>query len=250
MHTIPNLALNSFADQLNVMIVGAGGGIGGAMVNALLEHPQVMQVYSCARKTIPHQSPKFSALELDLTNEASIKAAFEAVDQPLDIVVIATGLLHSNTVQPEKSLRELSPQAMIDNFTINAIGPALIAKYALPKLKKQGKTVFAALSARVGSISDNSIGGWHSYRASKAALNMYLKNIAIEGSRKLDGLVVAGLQPGTVDTGLSKPFQGHVKQDKLFSPEFSAISLLNVLNRLDTSQSGRFFDWSGAEFAP
>jgi NAD(P)-dependent dehydrogenase (short-subunit alcohol dehydrogenase family) len=132
-------------------------------------------------------------------------------------------------------------------FEINTIGPALVAKHFLALLPREGKSIFAALSARVGSISDNNIGGWHSYRASKAALNMVLKNVAIETARKYKDTAVIGLHPGTVDTGLSLPFQRQVEADKLFSPEKSVHYLLNVLNKIDSKDTGKIFAWDGKE---
>ena len=135
-------------------------------------------------------------------------------------------------------------------FAVNTIGPALIAKHALPLLPKTGKSVFAALSARVGSISDNGLGGWHSYRASKAALNMLLKNFAIELKFKRKEAVCIGLHPGTVDTGLSQPFQKNVADGKLFTPAYSAARLLSVIDGAAPADSGKCFAWDGAEVAP
>ena len=135
-------------------------------------------------------------------------------------------------------------------FGINTFGPGLVAKHFLPKMAREGRTVFAALSARVGSISDNGFGGWHAYRASKAALNMLIRNLAIEQARKNDQSICVGLHPGTVDTRLSAPFQGNVPDKQLFSPEQSAGYLLDVIDGLTASDTGRLFDWQGKEIAP
>lgn len=135
-------------------------------------------------------------------------------------------------------------------MAVNVIGPALVAKHFLPHLPREGKSIFAALSARVGSISDNSIGGWHSYRASKAALNMVLKNVAIETARKYKSAAVIGLHPGTVDTGLSAPFQSNVKDGKLFTSQQSAQYLLSVLNNANAESTGKIFAWDGQEIQP
>lgn len=142
-------------------------------------------------------------------------------------------------------MRELDRASMTEVFTVNAIGPALIAKHFLPRLRKDHKAVFAALSARVGSIGDNRLGGWTSYRASKAALNMILRTLAIEQRRSAKNSVVAALHPGTVDTGLSKPFQGRVPDSQLFGPHRAALALLGVIEQLTAEDSGGFFAWDG-----
>ena len=151
---------------------------------------------------------------------------------------------------PEKSLRDLDAETMRKVFEVNTIGPALVAKYFIPLMAREGKGVFSALSARVGSVSDNRLGGWHSYRASKTALNMIIKNISIEAARKYKELSVIGLHPGTVDTGLSEPFQSNVSEGKLFSPESSARYLLDVVNGVQASDSGKVFAWDGQEIEP
>ena len=135
-------------------------------------------------------------------------------------------------------------------FAINTIGPALVAKHALPVLDKDHRSIFAALSARVGSISDNRLGGWHSYRASKAALNQIIRTCSIELARKNRTALCVGLHPGTVDTGLSEPFQSNVPDGKLFTPTRSATSLLSVLNGLDETDTGQCFDWAGERIDP
>jgi NAD(P)-dependent dehydrogenase (short-subunit alcohol dehydrogenase family) len=131
------------------------------------------------------------------------------------------------------------------SFLINTIGPAMCAKYFLPLLRRDEKAVFAALSARVGSISDNRMGGWYAYRASKAALNMILKTLSIEYGRRFKQAVIAGLHPGTVDTNLSKPFQSNVQPGKLFTPELAAKQLVDVIDGLTPEDSGYLFDWAG-----
>jgi NAD(P)-dependent dehydrogenase (short-subunit alcohol dehydrogenase family) len=135
-------------------------------------------------------------------------------------------------------------------FAVNAIGPALVAKHFVPLLPNEDRCVFAALSARVGSITDNRLGGWYGYRASKAALNMLIKTLAIELARTRPEAICVALHPGTVDTGLSKPFQKGVASDRLFSTDSTAAQLLEVIERLEPDQSGRCFAWDGAEIAP
>jgi NAD(P)-dependent dehydrogenase (short-subunit alcohol dehydrogenase family) len=187
-------------------------------------------------------------ISINFDDEASIRLAAEeaASGGDIDIVVVATGILHrGSTLQPEKSLRDIDPAAMLDVFRTNTIGPALVAKHFLPRFRRNSKTVFAALSARVGSIGDNRLGGWMSYRASKSALNMIVKTLSIEHARRFPGAVVAGLHPGTVDTRLSAPFQRRVPDGKLFSPQQSVAYMLSVIDRLTPSDTGGFFAWDG-----
>lgn len=225
-------SIPSFAPGLHAVIIGASGGIGGAFADQLETDPQVARVTRLSRAT-----------GFDLTNPASITAAAAALGTPPDLVIIATGLLHGDALSPERDLRQLSADAFTRAFAVNAIGPALVAQAFLPLLPKGRKTVLAALSARVGSISDNRLGGWHAYRASKAALNQIIRTIAIEQARKNPEGIVLALHPGTVDTGLSKPFQRNVKT--LFTPAESAAHLLAVIDAATPTDSGKLFDWQG-----
>ncbi|MGC1469467.1 MAG: SDR family oxidoreductase [Sphingorhabdus sp.] len=154
-------------------------------------------------------------------------------------------MLHQAAIQPEKSLRALSTDAFEQAFAINTIGPALIGKHMLPRLPKDRRSVFAFLSARVGSISDNRLGGWHAYRASKAALNMIVRNLAIEMARTHPQAIIVALHPGTVDTELSSPFQRSVAPEKLFTAEYAAEQMLQVLGDLTPEDSGHLFAWDG-----
>ncbi len=221
------------------IIFGASGGIGAALIDALRARGDYAQVLAGARSGD-------ADFHFDLTDEPSIAAVASAHPGPFDLIVIATGLLHrGDTLGPEKSWRALEAVTMADVFTVNTIGPALIAKHFLPLLHRDRRAVFAALSARVGSISDNRLGGWHSYRASKAALNMLMQNFAIELAQRNPMAVVASLHPGTVDSGLSRPFQRNVVAGKLFSPAQSAQSMLGVIDGLTPADSGRLFAWDG-----
>ena len=166
------------------------------------------------------------------------------------MVIVATGILHDGELMPEKSQKELSAEKFHRLFEINTIVPALVAKHFIPKLNREKRSVFAALSARVGSISDNQLGGWYAYRASKAALNMIIKNAAIEISRRNKKAIIVGLHPGTVDSNLSKPFQGNVPDGKLFTPKYSVQKLLVILTTLTSKQSGKCFAWDGKEILP
>lgn len=186
---------------------------------------------------------------LDLEDETSISAAARAAGQP-ELVIVATGVLQNARLRPERSYRTLEAEALIEAYRINAVGPALCAKAFLPILPKERPSTFAVLSARVGSIADNRLGGWHAYRASKAALNMLICNFAIELARERPQAVCVGLHPGTVATRLSEPFQRGVPTGQLFSPTFSADCMLNVLQRLTPSDSGGVFAWDGSRIAP
>ena len=237
----------SFPDNLRVAIVGATGGIGKALVEHCINDPKVSRIHALSRTGQSFSSPKVANLTFDFLDEENISAAAVALNEvgPLDIVIVATGFLHGNNILPEKSLRSISHDAFTRNFEVNTIGPAMTAKYFLPLLSRDTKAVFASLSARVGSISDNRLGGWYAYRAAKAALNMILKTLAIEHGRRFKKAVIIGLHPGTVDTPLSSPFQKNVPDGKLFTPEFSAKQLLKVINQVKFEDSGHLFAWDG-----
>lgn len=222
------------------IVIGSSGGIGGAVADRL-------QTAGVAVRRMSR-----SAGDIDLTDEASIAAAARAAaaDAPYDLILIATGLLHGDGLAPEKSLRDVTGERLLHSFAVNAVGPALVAKHFLPLLPKHGRGIFACLSARVGSISDNRAGGWYGYRASKAALNMLVKTIAIEVRRSRPEAICVALHPGTVDTGLSAPFQRGVPAEKLFTPAVAAEHLLAVIDRLTPDDSGDCFAWDGARIAP
>jgi NAD(P)-dependent dehydrogenase (short-subunit alcohol dehydrogenase family) len=223
----------------SALVFGASGGIGAALVAGLLAGGGHERVVRLSRTNG----------DFDLTDEASIERAVARVTEgrPVTLCIIATGLLSEGERRPERSMRELDAEWMARNFAINAIGPALIAKHVIPHFPRDRRAVLTALSARVGSISDNRLGGWHSYRASKAALNMLIRTLALEVARSRPEAVVAGLHPGTVDTPLSKPFQGNVDAARLFDAERSARHLLDVIAGLTPAQSGHCFAWDGAE---
>lgn len=220
--------------RMNTVVIGASGGIGKALADRL--EGQGAIVHRLSRRD--HG--------LDLTQEESIASA--AADLPftsIDRLIVATGMLHEGALKPERSLRELDAERLLQSFRINAVGPALVLRHFAPLLRKDGRSTTALLSARVGSIGDNRLGGWYGYRASKAALNQLVRTAAVEIARTRPDAVVVALHPGTVDTGMSRPFQGNVAADKLFSPERAAEQLCAVMDRLTPAQSGGFFDWKG-----
>lgn len=232
------------------VVIGSSGGIGSALTQLLAEDPSVSEIFAFSRSGKAAEVAKVSPAILDVTDEASIQNAAEQVKKTgkPDLVIIATGILSDGAdLQPEKSYRHQSPLAFERVLRVNTIGPALVAKYFLPIMPRDRRAVFAALSARVGSISDNRLGGWHAYRASKAALNMLIRNYAIEQARRNADFICAALHPGTVDTGLSKPFQSNVPDAQLFDAARSAKYLLEVIGGLTPSDSGKCFDWKGEE---
>lgn len=223
------------------IVFGASGGVGAALVERLRASHDYVDVVTGARTGD-------GCVRFDLADESSIADAASVVGKagPLDLVIVATGILHRDeAIGPEKSWRELDGVAMAEVFSVNAIGPALIAKHFLPLLNRDRRSVFAALSARVGSIDDNRLGGWHSYRASKAALNMLIKNFSIELAQRNNEAIAVALHPGTVNTTLSRPFQRNIPLEKLFTPERSAEELLNVIAKLTPGDSGGLFAWDG-----
>ncbi len=213
------------------IVIGASGAIGHAVSQAL--------------ETTGIEVVRLSRPQIDMTSEASIieTASLLKTQGYVDLIFIASGILHTPDLQPEKTIKQIDPQHLHTLYQINAIGPILVLKHFAPLLNPNNRSVFAALSARVGSISDNQLGGWYGYRASKAALNMLLKTASIEYRRTHKSLIIAGLNPGTVDSQLSKPFQAYVPTDHLFTPEYAAQHLLEVINGLNLEDSGNCFDW-------
>lgn len=224
----------------DAVVIGASGGIGAALVRRLEQSGRYGTVHTLSR----------SAGTIDLTDPASIAAAAERIGGPVSLAIVATGLLHEDDHRPERSLRELEADWLLRQYQVNTVGPALALRHFTPLLAKDAPATIACLSARVGSISDNRLGGWYGYRASKAALNQIVRTAAIELARSRPQAVCVALHPGTVDTGLSKPFQRGVPAEKLFTPAYSAGRLLAVLDGLIPAQSGRIFAWDGAEIAP
>lgn len=240
--------MNASYPSLRCAVFGASGGLGCALALALAARADVAEVHTGSRRGDAPGGAKLHPFAFDLIDEASIAAACAGIGGPLDIVLIATGrLMRADGTGPEKSWRAISSEGMAELFAVNTIGPALIAKHTLPLLRRDGRAVFAALSARVGSITDNRLGGWHAYRASKAALNMLVKNLALELARTHPQALAVTLHPGTVDTGLSAPFQRGVAAEKLFVPAFSAEALLGVLDELTPADSGGLFAWDGTQ---
>lgn len=230
-------------------VVGASGGIGRAIADRLAADPAYGRVVALSR-----QCPEGWVVDgrqewmaADILDEATLAEAARRLSLlgPLTRIVVATGQLHSAGAGPEKSMRALSLEGLAAMFAVNAAGPALVAKHLLPLTPRNQPSLFAALSARVGSIGDNQLGGWHAYRASKAALNMLVRTLAIEHRRTRPLGVCVALHPGTVDTALSAPFQGGVAEGRLFTPDQSGAALLAVMDALGLDANGGFFAWDG-----
>lgn len=228
------------AGTRTAVIVGASGGIGQAFTAALMADARFARVHPFSRQDADPN------LRLDPADADSLSACLVTIEGPIHRLIITTGMLHDSLQSPEKSWRALDADALTRSFAINSIMPIMAIKAFLPLIPKTERAEIAVLSARVGSISDNRTGGWHAYRASKAALNQLIKTISIELARSHPLLVCVALHPGTVDTGMSAPFQRGVAPEKLFTPAYSAGQMLAVLDALSPAQSGGVFAWDGS----
>lgn len=248
----------------HVLVMGASGGIGLAIAHKLAVDPALQTLVLCAAHA--NASEPLRALQqmclarhiatllidTDISDEDSLTAlavALKTQGTPLDLIVNAAGLLHAPDLVPEKTVTQISAAAMQRIFAVNAFGPMLLIKTLWPWLRAKRPIVFASLSARVGSIEDNQLGGWFSYRAAKAAQNQFLKTTAIELSRLNPKSIVLALHPGTTDTALSQPYQANVRPEKLFTPEFVAERLLTVIQNASPADSGSFIAWDGKRIA-
>jgi NAD(P)-dependent dehydrogenase (short-subunit alcohol dehydrogenase family) len=226
------------------VVFGASGGIGSAFARQLAH--EGWEVHAGGRSELGYDEDGIVPFHFDFANEASIARAAEEIGaDAIDLVFVATGLLHGDDFTPEKAWSMIDGKAMAQVLAVNTIGPALVAKHFLGLLNRDRRSIFAALGARVGSIGDNRLGGWHSYRASKAALVMLIRDFAIELARRNPKAFAVALHPGTVDTALSEPFQGNVAEGKLFTPEFSAARLRDVIDGLEPEDNGRHIAWDG-----
>ena len=242
-----------------VAVVGAGGGIGRALVAALAARDDVDVVHAAHHRSLAggasagagaagrgDGAARTVAAKLDATDEDAVAAWLGGIER-LDWLINCAGMLHDAEHGPEKSIRQFEPEHFANSVRINALPTLLLAKHAHELLKASERGAFATVSARVGSIADNGLGGWYSYRASKAALNMALKCLAIEWARSAKSVRVAALHPGTTDTALSEPFRQNVPDGKLFPPEKTAGHLLARMDELHDGPSGRFLAWDGEE---
>lgn len=248
---------NHHETDQTTLIVGASRGIGLAWARHALETSKTRQVIALSRTAPDHPSllalknqfgDRLCLLAMEITDADSVAQAADQIDaKSIGCLINTTGVLHDKAqgIRPEKRFEDLSLDVLEEVMRVNAFGTALLLKFFLPKMVSDQRAIFAAISARVGSIEDNRIGGWYAYRASKAALNQLLKTASIEARRRYPNLIIASLHPGTTDTDLSKPFQANVAPEKLFRPEFVVEQLVAVLAGLSPEQSGGFFAWDG-----
>jgi NAD(P)-dependent dehydrogenase (short-subunit alcohol dehydrogenase family) len=239
------------------LVVGATQGIGLGFVKRMLQEEAIATIFATYRTLsasgellalAEHNPERLICIPLDVTQESQIAELVQKIQttaRRLHWVINCVGMLHDGALQPEKSLQQINTEQLLKYFQINSISAALLAKHLLPLLKHQQRSVFASISAKVGSIGDNQLGGWYGYRASKAALNMLIKTAALEYNRKSPNTIIALLHPGTTDTRLSEPFQRNVPPEKLFSIERTVNQLWTVLNQLEPTDSGQFFSWDG-----
>jgi len=234
----------------NIIIAGSSGAIGNEFTKFYADNPVVEKIIALSRKSINTQHNKIQSIEIDYNNEETFKNLDEISNvEVISKIIIATGVLHSETFKPEKSIDSIDGEGMKRVFQVNVFGPTLLVKKLLPLIKKSKGVKIVFLTARVGSISDNELGGWHSYRSSKSALNMMIKNLSIELKRLNKEHVVIGIHPGTVKSHLSEPFLKHVKHD-VFSPEESVGFMIKVINEITHKDSGKCFDFSGKVIEP
>jgi NAD(P)-dependent dehydrogenase (short-subunit alcohol dehydrogenase family) len=240
-----------------LLITGASGGIGLGFVQQLVERYPTSQMFATYRRAesatdllaIAQQYPQLICLQMDITDEESIAGAIAQIRTKTDRlhgVVNCVGLLHDGTLQPEKSLRQIQADQLMTYFQVNSVGAIVLAKHLAPLLKHGDRSLFATISAKLASIGDNQLGGWYGYRASKTALNMFLRTLAVEFRRTHPRTIVVALHPGTTDTQLSKPFQRNVPAEKLFSVDRTVAQLLQVMDGLTDADSGAFFSWDGS----
>lgn len=237
-------------DGLNVVVAG-GGGIGQAVAKRLLEHYPVRRLFLLQRTDrFDGDDERLVKLEVDALQPNSISEAAAAIaeyEEPLHLVFNAVGMLHGEGLRPEKRLKDVTPEAMQHLAAVNAWFLPQLAAALAPMLRHTAPSILASVSARVGSITDNEMGGWYSYRASKAAHNMLLKTLAREWRVSHKHCAVVALHPGTVETALSIPYTPSNYKKRVLSPEESAEALLKVLGSVDSARSGSFYAWDGAE---
>jgi NAD(P)-dependent dehydrogenase (short-subunit alcohol dehydrogenase family) len=241
------------------MIQGAGQGLGLALAAHILEHQDNSVVVATCRE--PDKSSGLEKLQkkyasrlvtqkLDVSSEKSIVSASEKISSQIEhisLLINSSGILHDDSIYPEKRLADISASSLERSYTINAIGPILVLKHFRSLIQREKKSVIVNMSARVASIEDNSIGGWYSYRSSKASLNQITKTVAIEFARQLPKSICIAFHPGSVNTRLSKPFQKAIPKEKLFEPDYAAAKMAAVINNLTTSDNGSFLAWDGSK---
>ena len=251
--------LKAFPDTIQVLVIGASRGIGLEFTRQLLGLGKVSQLYAVSRSATSapdladlqnEYGDKLQCLDANVSDEPSLEKMASYIrnnNKELHLVIYASGLLHNDAgMFPERKLTEVNYQDLLAGFETNAFGVVLCAKHFHKLLPRNSQCVMAHLSARVGSIDDNRLGGWYTYRASKSAQNMFTRNLAIELGRRNKKLACIAIHPGTVDTDLSQPFQKNVPKKKLFTPEKSVTQMLEVIDGLRPEDNGRFFAYDGS----
>ena len=234
----------------NILIAGSSGAIGREFTKFYSDDPNVEKVVTLSRKIGGQGHKKIQSLEIDYNKEET----FENLDKILQLksistIIIATGILHTDQIRPEKSMDNINFEDMKKVFQVNVFGPILLIKKLLPLIKRSKVVKIIFLTARVGSISDNKLGGWYSYRSSKSALNMMISNLSIELKRANKENIVIGIHPGTVKSNLSEPFLKYVKHD-IFSPRESVELMSQVISKISQEDSGKCFDFLGKVIDP
>ncbi len=240
-----------------MLVQGADRGLGLALAEQLLAAPTTARLFATARDAQANGLAKLAEIggdrvhpfALDIADETSIQATVDRIashTDRLDLIIVCAGVLHDgHGLRPEKRLGDVRPENLQRSFAVNAAGPLLMLKHCERLLTHGERAVFASMSARVGSITDNRLGGWYAYRGAKAAQNQFMRTASTELRRKAKRAICVGLHPGTTDTALSKPFQRNVPEDKLFTPAFAAERLLAVIDGLTPADSGQVFAWDG-----
>ncbi len=239
-----------FTDPIQAVIIGGNGGVGREFVRQLEQSTLVEKIVATHRRPLESldTGSKVHWLEVDVKEEttiANLASYLKANGIKPNLIINCIGILHTTEFGPEKTWRHLNAQTMQDVFAINAFAVALLGKHLIPLMPRQGRSIFASLSARVGSIADNRLGGWYSYRASKTAHNMFVKTLSLEAMRKYPELAIVSLHPGTVDTTLSEPFTARYDPKKLFTSERSVRELSQVIANCTSVDTGGFFAWDG-----
>ena len=250
------MSLPASIDSHTALVVGASRGIGLALTRQLLAGSAVEKVCATYRQEdtahdlLAIDDRRVELLQVDISSADSLNALsgeLRARQHKPDLVINCAGILHEGDLQPEKSLSQCREETLARSFLVNSIGPLMLAKSVLPSMPRDRRCHFAVLSAMVGSIGDNRLGGWYGYRGSKAALNQFMKTLAIECRRSYPQLCVTAIHPGTTDSALSRPFQANVKPGKLYTPAETARRILDVLGGRQAEASGEFVNWNGSQ---
>lgn len=237
------------------LVVGASRGIGLAITQQLLQEQGIQRVYASYRHSdtaaglLEINDERLQTIRADVTRPVDLKgiaASIQANGDHPDFVINAAGILHEHDLQPEKSLSQCQQDSLMRLFQVNSVGPLMLARAVIPLMPKNRLGHFAVLSAMVGSIGDNRLGGWYGYRASKAALNQFMRTLAVECRRSHPQLCITAIHPGTTDTALSQPFQTNVRPGKLYTASQSAARILQEVSASNAEQSGHFINWDGA----